>query len=45
MFRGETADEIAKILDDDPYRRVGVITDRTVRQWGTAFGPWVEISG
>jgi hypothetical protein len=44
VFRGDSADEIADLLDSDPYCRAGVISDRVIRGWGAAFGPWAEFA-
>jgi uncharacterized protein YciI len=45
IMGGESAEEVGRILDDDPYFRVGVIADRTVRAWGPIIGPWTPASG
>jgi uncharacterized protein YciI len=40
IFRGDSAEEITRFIDRDPYSRVGVISDRLVRAWGPIIGPW-----
>ena len=45
IFRGDSAAEIVELIDGDPYHRVGVISDRSVREWTAAFGPWAEPAG
>ena len=32
--------EVASILDADPYRHAGVISNRDIREWGQLIGPW-----
>jgi hypothetical protein len=36
------ADEeaVAAVLERDPFRRAGVVAERTVREWVQVLGPW-----
>lgn len=38
VLEGASAEEIARVLDDDPFRRTGLIGDRTIREWSIFFG-------
>ncbi|PXY36632.1 YciI family protein [Prauserella flavalba] len=38
ILEGESADEVASVLDGDPFRREGLIAERTVREWTIFFG-------
>jgi uncharacterized protein YciI len=38
VLEGESRDEIAALLDGDPFHRHGLIGDRTVREWAIVFG-------
>ncbi|OZM79732.1 YciI family protein [Pseudonocardia sp. MH-G8] len=38
IFEGESATEIGELLDDDPFRQVGVVADRAIRSWGIVIG-------
>jgi uncharacterized protein YciI len=38
IFEGETAGEIAELLDKDPFREVGVVADRSIKSWGIVIG-------
>ena len=38
--RAESPEDVAAALDDDPYRRVGVLVRRDIRQWDQLLGPW-----
>ena len=38
VFSGESADDVAALLDDDPFRREGLIARRTVSAWSPFFG-------
>jgi len=40
VFRAETADQLSALLDQDPLEIAGVITERTIEEWNTVFGPW-----
>ena len=38
VLTGETADDVAALLDADPFRREGLIARRTVSEWRVFFG-------
>ena len=40
VFRAETANQLSALLDQDPLEIAGVITERTIEEWNTVFGPW-----
>lgn len=40
VVRAADAAEAAATLDPDPYNVAGVITERTIRDWGQLIGPW-----
>ena len=33
-------DEVAAVLDADPFVREGLVADREIREWTQVFGPW-----
>lgn len=39
ILRGESAEQVDKILADDPYRSEGIVTDLEILEWGVAVGP------
>lgn len=42
LIEGETDDEVARVLDGDPFQRAKLITHRTFRAWQQVFGPFEE---
>jgi uncharacterized protein YciI len=38
ILDGTSAEEVASVLDDDPFRAEGLIADRTVQEWEIVFG-------
>lgn len=38
VFTGDSADDVARLLDADPFRREGLISHRTVSPWKPFFG-------
>lgn len=40
VFSAETADEVARWLDDDPFALVGLVAGREIRLWPVVLGPW-----
>jgi uncharacterized protein YciI len=40
VARADSAAEVEAALDPDPYRQIGVLVDREVREWGQLIGPW-----
>jgi uncharacterized protein YciI len=42
VLDGESADEVAIVLDEDPFRVEGLIAERTVHEWEIVSAPWPE---
>ena len=40
IFRSESAEELAKLLDNDPFDIAGCIGSRTIQRWNPVFGPF-----
>ena len=40
VFRGDSEDEIARLLQADPFQQRGLVADCQIRAWGQAMGPW-----
>jgi uncharacterized protein len=40
LVSAQSAEAAERLLDDDPFRREGLISGRTVREWTPVFGPW-----
>lgn len=40
VFRADSAEQVQTLLQDDPFRRLGLVQDCQVREWGQAIGPW-----
>jgi uncharacterized protein len=40
VFRGDSEQEIATLLESDPFQRLGLVLDCRIRAWGQAMGPW-----
>ena len=38
LLRGETAAEIAALLDEDPFWHASLIVGRTITQWNPVIG-------
>jgi uncharacterized protein YciI len=38
IFEGGSAAEIGELLDDDPFRQVGVVADRAIKPWEIVIG-------
>jgi uncharacterized protein YciI len=41
VFRADSAPEVARLLESDPFRRFGLVEACEIRAWGQAMGPWV----
>jgi len=41
VFSAESAEEVDRLLEDDPFVRAGLVSERVVREWTQVFGPWV----
>lgn len=42
LLRAPTPAHALTALDEDPFRREGLIAARTVRAWDPVIGPWAE---
>ena len=42
IFRGDSAEQIAGLLADDPFQQLGLVQDYQIRPWGQAMGPWAD---
>jgi uncharacterized protein YciI len=42
VFRADSAEAVASLLETDPFRHHGLVTGCEIRQWGLAMGPWTE---
>jgi uncharacterized protein YciI len=40
IFRSGSAEELAKLLDNDPFDIAGCIGSRTIQSWNPVFGPF-----
>jgi uncharacterized protein YciI len=40
IFRSESAEELAGLLDNDPFDIAGCIGSRTIQSWNPVFGPF-----
>lgn len=40
IFRSESAEELATLLDNDPFDIAGCIGSRTIQSWNPVFGPF-----
>ena len=40
IFRSASAEELAKLLDNDPFDIAGCISSRTIQAWNPVFGPF-----
>jgi len=40
IFRSESAEELARLLDNDPFDIAGCIGSRTIQTWNPVFGPF-----
>lgn len=40
IFNSESAEELAKLLDNDPFDIAGCIGTRTIQSWNPVFGPF-----
>lgn len=42
VFRADSAEAVASLLETDTFRHHGLVTGCEIRQWGLAMGPWTE---
>lgn len=40
IFRGDSAEQIATLLQNDPFQQLGLVQGCEVRAWGQSVGPW-----
>jgi len=40
IFRSESAEELATLLDNDPFDIAGFIGSRSIQSWNPVFGPF-----
>ncbi len=40
ILSGESIEEIAQLLDSDPFEIAGFIGERAITEWNPVFGPW-----
>jgi uncharacterized protein len=41
IYEAADADELQRVLDDDPYTKAGVIAETTIREWNPVTGAWI----
>ena len=42
IFRSDSAEELAALLDNDPFDIAGFIGSRSIQSWNPVFGPFVS---
>ena len=42
IWRADSLEVLAKLLDQDPFDIAGYIGERTIAEWNPVFGPWSE---
>ena len=42
VFRGDSEQEIATLLQSDPFQQLGLVSDCRIRAWGQPMGPWAN---
>ena len=40
IFRADSANDLAELLDNDPFDIAGFIGSRSIQQWNPVFGPF-----
>lgn len=40
IWKADSIEELNHLLDNDPFEIAGAITERTIEEWNTVFGPW-----
>jgi uncharacterized protein YciI len=40
IWKADSIEELNTLLDQDPFEIAGAITERTIEEWNTVFGPW-----
>lgn len=42
LWRAESLEALATLLNDDPFDIAGYIGERTITEWNPVFGPWSQ---
>lgn len=42
IISGESADEVAELMDSDPFMKHGLIAKREIRNWNIVFGGFAD---
>lgn len=42
VFKSESVESLAELLDNDPFDIAGFIGSRTIRSWNPVFGPFSD---
>ncbi|MEN9342860.1 MAG: hypothetical protein RIR24_447 [Actinomycetota bacterium] len=42
IWRAESLEALATLLNDDPFDIAGYIGERTITEWNPVFGPWSQ---
>lgn len=42
IFKSESVESLAGLLDQDPFDQAGCIGERVINQWNPVFGPWSD---
>jgi uncharacterized protein YciI len=42
IWRSDSLEALAALLDDDPFDIAGYIGERTITEWNPVFGPWSQ---
>ena len=40
IVRADSVEEVAEVLDQDPFDIAGFIGERAIAEWNPVFGPW-----
>ena len=40
IWKADSIEDLNSLLDNDPFEVAGAITQRTIEEWNTVFGPW-----
>lgn len=40
IWKADSIELLNELLDHDPFEIAGAITERTIEEWNTVFGPW-----
>lgn len=40
IWKADSIESLNELLDQDPFEVAGVISERTIEEWNTVFGPW-----